>query len=86
VDADGKRIVIKDDEGNVTSTTIEDFWGKKVRADLPDFYVGTKASGGGGKNEGNNGAPVKTDGKWDGDAVIKDPLAALAAANAEAAG
>jgi seryl-tRNA synthetase len=86
LDKDGKRIVIKDDEGNVTTQTIDDFWGKKVRADLPDFYTGTKASGGGGKNDGLNPTPVPTDGKWDGDAVLKDPLGALSAANAAQTG
>lgn len=84
LDKDGKRIVIKDDDGNVTSTSIEDFWGKKVRAELPDFYTGTKAAGGGANNSGNNGTPAPSTGKWDGEAVLKDPLGALSAANAEA--
>ncbi|MBA3844532.1 MAG: hypothetical protein H0X39_18270 [Actinobacteria bacterium] len=82
--ADDGRIVVKDAKGEVTSKTVEDFFGKDYRGEMAEFYAGTKAAGGGGTG-GSGAMPAKgsTNGKWDGDAVLKDPLGALNAANAD---
>lgn len=84
LDIDGDRIVIKNEKGETTTTTIDDFWSKSFKVEMPEYFIGTKATGGGA----NGGAGAHTGGgtKWDGDAVIKDPLGALQAANAESAG
>jgi uncharacterized UPF0160 family protein len=80
------RIVVKNEKGEATTQSVEDFWGRKVRTDTPEFFKGTQANGGGaGGGAGKKG--VQTTGKWDADAVIADPLGALKHANetAEAA-
>jgi len=77
------RIVVKDDKGAVTTTTVEDYFGKTYRAQMPELYQGTKANGGGGTGGLGKGTVKDT-----GDAaerVIKDPLAMLREANEKAA-
>lgn len=73
------RIVVKNEAGEVTTTTIDDFWAKQVKATLPDFYTGSKAAGGGAS--GGAGSNTVKAGAWDFDAILKDPTAALAAAH-----
>jgi seryl-tRNA synthetase len=81
--ADDGRIVVKDAKGEVSTATVEDFFGKTYRAEMAEFYTGTKATGG-GANGGAGATPARTAnaGAWDGDAVLKDPMGALNAANA----
>lgn len=84
--ADDGRIVVKDAKGVATTETIDDYWGKTFKKDMPEFFTGTKAAGGGaGGGAGARPIPANGDGKWDGDAVLADPLGALNAANLEAA-
>lgn len=75
------RIVVKDAKGEVTSASIDDFWGKTFRAEMPDFYVGTKADGGGASGGASRSQTVASPGAWDADAIMKDPLGAVNAAN-----
>ena len=76
--ADDGRIIVKDAKGEATTATVEDFFGKTYRAEMAEFYTGTKASGGGAS--GGAGGSVVTGG-ISADDVIRNPLAALKAAN-----
>lgn len=77
------RIVVKDEKGEVTTESIKDFWGKSFKKEMPEFFAGTKATGGGaGGGAGPNpsmGDPSIVE------QVIKNPLAVLQAANEKAA-
>jgi hypothetical protein len=44
---DGKDFVVKDEAGNVTSETLDDFLGKTYKAEAPYYYVGVNSSGSG---------------------------------------
>lgn len=81
--ADG-RIVVKNAKGEATTQTVDDYFAKTYREEMKEFYTGTKGTG--GNAPGGAGPNTATAQKWDGDAVLKDPLGALQAANAEAAG
>lgn len=74
------RMVVKNATGEVTTESITDFWGKSFRAEMPEFFVGTKASGGSASG-GASAFPASGD-PTAGDRVIANPLAALQAANA----
>jgi hypothetical protein len=67
---DGKPVV-KDEKGEVTTTTLDDLFGKEFRKEMPEFFAGTKASGSGAQGTqkvgGANGASL------DVDALLKDP-------------
>lgn len=41
------EIVQKDAKGNVVTEKVTDFYGKTYKTEMPEFYSGTKASGGG---------------------------------------
>lgn len=75
------RIVVKNEKGEVTTETAEDYYGKKYRTEMPEFYQGTKASGGGAGGGAGKTVSTHTNGQWDADAVIADPLGALKSAN-----
>lgn len=67
------EIVHKDEKGTVTTTKVTDFYGKSYKTEMPEFYSGTKATGG-GANGGEKSPPVSSD---IAERVIKDPLAVL---------
>lgn len=52
-DADG--IVVKDEDGKVTTETIEDFLAKTFKKESPWFYAGAGASGSGASGSGGSG-------------------------------
>jgi len=83
LDLEGDRIVIKNDQGDLTTETVEDYFAKSVKAEMPEWYAGTKATGGGASGgAGRSGAGT---GKMSADDIVADPMAALRQANAEAA-
>lgn len=67
---DGKPVV-KDAQGEVTTTTLDDLFGKEFRKEMPEFFAGTRATGSGAagtqKVGGSTGAGI------DVDALLKDP-------------
>ncbi len=75
---DGKPVV-KDEKGDVSTTTLEKFWGDEVKKALPELFVGTKAAGGGagGSSAGAGGA-----GGLSIEDVMRNPAVAFEAANA----
>jgi hypothetical protein len=79
--ADDGRIIVKDAKGEATTATVEDFFGKTYRAEMAEFYTGTKASGGGAS--GGAGTSTTHTGKMSAEDVIRNPLAAVQQANAE---
>lgn len=81
--ADDGRIIVKDAKGEATTATVEDFFGKTYKAEMAEFYTGTKASGGGAA--GGVGSSTATGGKISGDDLLANPLKVLQAANSEAA-
>jgi hypothetical protein len=81
--ADDGRIVVKDGKGEITTATVADFFGKTYRAEMAEFYTGTKATGGGAS--GGAGAHVVQTGKMTPDEIVANPLRALQEANATAA-
>lgn len=84
LDLEGDRIVIKDEKGQPTTQSVDDFFGKTYKTEVPEFFTGTKAAGGGG-GKGAGGMPASGSGKLTADEVIANPLGALQAANAESA-
>lgn len=79
------RIVVKNAKGEPTTTTVEDFWGKEFKTEMPEFFTGTKATGGGAKG-GAGSTPGSGKGQeGDADLVLKNPRALLDRANEEAA-
>jgi hypothetical protein len=76
-------IVHKDEKGDVTTTKVEDYFTKHFKTDMPEFYAGTKASGGGAPGSSGKTPTVGT-GTVSAEDVIKNPLAALKIANEEA--
>lgn len=83
LDLDGERIIVKNEKGEATTATVADFWGKTFKTEMPEFFTGTKAAGGGAV--GGAGKGVQPAGAMSADDVIKNPLAALQAANEAAA-
>jgi hypothetical protein len=75
------RPVVKDDKGQVTTDSLDKFFGEVVRKELPEFYTGTKAAGGGAG--GINGG-VQGSGTLTGEQILQNPGAAFDAANASA--
>lgn len=77
------RPVVKNEKGEVTTESIADFWGKSFKKEMPEFFVGTRASGsgagGGASNQPTKGDPNAAE------MVIKNPLAMLQQANEKAA-
>jgi hypothetical protein len=57
---DGK-LVLKDSDGNITNLSPKDYFATKLKADVPEFFEGTKASGGGAT--GSSNLPTTTGGK-----------------------
>lgn len=75
---DGK-LVKKDAEGKVSTEKVEDHFKATFKKDMPEFYQGTKATGG-GAGGGAGGKPLNTD-PAAAEKVIKNPLAMLQEAN-----
>lgn len=75
------RIVVKNEKGEVTTETAEDYYGKKYRNEMPEFYQGTKATGGGANGGAGKKATPSIGGRPTADEVIADPLAAAKWAN-----
>jgi hypothetical protein len=73
------RIVVKDAKGEVTTKTVADFFAKDYRAQMPELYQGTKATGGGASG-GASKTTTTSDGSA-GDRVIANPLQMLKEAN-----
>jgi hypothetical protein len=73
------RIVVKDAKGEVTTKTVADFFAKDYRAQMPELYQGTKATGGGASG-GASKTTTASDGSA-GDRVIANPLQMLKEAN-----
>jgi hypothetical protein len=73
------RIVVKDAKGEVTTKTVADFFAKDYRAQMPELYQGTKATGGGASG-GASKTTTTSDGSA-GDRVIANPLQMLKDAN-----
>jgi len=71
------RLVVKDEKGEVTTETVDDLFAKSFRKEMPDFYKGTQAKGGGAA--GIQGAAL--DDGADADAILKNPRSALQAAH-----
>lgn len=76
------RMVVKNEKGEVTTTTVSDFWSKEFRKEMPEFFAGTKASGGGATG-GASTVPATGAGNA-AERVIANPLAMLQEANAAA--
>jgi hypothetical protein len=76
-------IVLKDEKGNITTTTPKDYFAKTWKAERPEHYIGTKASGGGAPGSSGK-TPTVGSGTVSAEDVIKNPLAALKIANEEA--
>ena len=75
------QVVVKDGKGEVTTAKVADFWGKEFRAEMPEFFAGTKATGGGSNGSGgSHGARSDSDV----DLLLKDPARLIAKANAAA--
>lgn len=53
LDLDGDRIVVKTAKGEVTTQSVEDFFVKSYRAEVPEFYRGTQGAGGGAQGGAN---------------------------------
>jgi hypothetical protein len=58
-DADG--IVVKDEDGKVTTETIDDFLAKTFKKESPWFYAGSGASGSGASGSSGSGGGTQTD-------------------------
>lgn len=81
LDLSDDRIVVKNDKGEVTTEPIADFWGKSFKKEMPEFFAGTKAAGGGAQG-GAGFKPASGDASSI-EALLKNPLAALQKANEE---
>lgn len=65
---DGDRLVMKDAQGTVLTTTVEEHFGKTYKAQDPEFYKGTEAAGGGA---GGHSAALPNGGKIEFDDFTK---------------
>lgn len=83
LDLTDDRIVVKNAKGEPTTTTVEDFWGKDFKTEMPEFFTGTKATGGGAK--GGAGAQPGKGQEGDAELVLKNPRALVDRANEELA-
>lgn len=79
---DGKLVKV-DAEGKPTTEKVEDFF-KGFKKDMPEFYQGSKGSGG-GAGGGTGGAPITTDAA-EIDKQLANPAGLIAKANAEGSG
>jgi hypothetical protein len=80
LDLSEDRPVVKDDKGNVTTRGLVDFFKEDVKKDMPEFYAGTKAGGGGAS--GFNGGMAGTGTAPTFEELMANPGRALEAANA----
>lgn len=78
------RMVVVNDKGEVTTESVADFWGKSFKKEMPEFFTGTKATGGGAGGGMGTGQAQKSD-LSAAERVLKDPLAMLNEANEQAA-
>lgn len=74
------RLVMKDDAGQVTTTTADDYFKNAFKAQDPEYYKGSQGSGGGAGGGGgaNGGGP----GKLTAEQVLANPGLAFATADA----
>lgn len=72
------RIVVKDEKGEVTTTTLADFWGKDFAKEMPEFFKGTQAGGGGAAGQVAGGG---AGGKLTGDQILANPALGYEAGN-----
>lgn len=77
------QIVKKNEKGDVTTEKASDFYTKTYRAEVPEFYTGTKANGGGAG--GGAGPKPATGDPSLAERVLANPLATLREANEAAA-
>jgi predicted RNase H-like nuclease (RuvC/YqgF family) len=80
---DGKLVKV-DDKGNPTTEKPEEFFKATFKKQEPEYYQGTKATGGGAAG-GTGGSPITTDAA-EIDAKLKDPSKLIAEANAAGSG
>lgn len=80
LDLSEDRPVVKDEKGNVTTRALVDFFKEDVKKDMPEFYAGTKAGGGGAS--GFNGGTAGTGTAPTFEELMANPGRALEAANA----
>ncbi|HEY4133496.1 MAG TPA: hypothetical protein VGM50_22950 [Gemmatimonadaceae bacterium] len=73
------QIVQKNDKGDVVTEKVADFFGKTYKTEMPEFYQGTKAAGGGATG-GSGKTPSNVD-PTAADRVIANPLQMLREAN-----
>lgn len=75
-------LVVKDERGAVSTKTIADFWGKDVKTEMPEFFVGTKATGGGPSGGAGTGSTTT---KTTFEEAMKNPLKLMQEANESSA-
>jgi hypothetical protein len=63
---DKRKPVVVDKDGDVSSTSVEDFWAKEFKTEHAKFYAPTGAAGSGAPNgtHGTNGKKVITRDQW----------------------
>jgi hypothetical protein len=67
---DGRTVVL-DDDGEVSTLSVDDLWGKQFRKEMPEFFAGSKGEGSGA---GGEMRPGRTDGgKPTNEDVVKNP-------------
>lgn len=79
---DGKLVKLND-KGEVTTEKVEDHFKTGFKKEMPEFYQGTKATGG-GAGGGTGGSPLTTDAA-EIDRMIANPARLIERANAEGA-
>lgn len=70
--------VIKDEKGEVTTKSLDDYFGKDFRKEMPEFFAGTQAAGGGANGTQKAGGYASG---IDVEAMLKDPSLAFRAAH-----
>lgn len=83
LDLADNRVVVKDADGKVSTTTLTDFLGKEFRKDMPELFTGTKASGGGAA--GAQSGDGTTTGGLTAEQIMANPAVAFETANVAAA-
>lgn len=78
LDLSDDRIVVKDEKGEVTTTSVNDFFGKDFIKTMPELFKGTQAGGGGAAGVNNNGGAASS---LTAEQIAENPGLAFAAAN-----
>ncbi len=79
------RIVVKDTKGEVSTLSIDDFWSKEYRTEMPEFYSAGKATGGAGSGGAPSSAANGATGAPSWDSIAANPGVAFDSANAASA-